>query len=218
MLSACQRDQSGPFFALALLGLFAIMASSVLVASPPREVKGVLGTDIPTVLKANPNERDIFWVLEATAPGAPQTFTATFGSATHVDDFGKQMLTLVGTLMTAVISFYFGSATVSSTTGTDGGKGGSGATTLASPTAISPQKATKDTPQLYKVTGTHLASVTKVEAAPGGGGSSVAATNLHAADTEITFDLSLPTSGKWTLQIASGTASPIPVPGTVEVT
>ncbi len=46
----------------------------------------------------------------------------------------------------------------------------------------------------------------------------MAATNLHAADTEITFDLSLPTSGKWTLQIASGTASPIPVPGTVEVT
>jgi hypothetical protein len=81
-----------------------------------------------------------------------------------------------------------------------------------------PLTATKGAPQPYKVTGTHLASVTKVEAAPSSGGSSVAATNLHAADTEITFDLSLPTSGKWTLQIASGTASPIPVPGTVEVT
>jgi NADH:ubiquinone oxidoreductase subunit 6 (subunit J) len=52
--------------ALALLGLFAIMASSVLTTS-----------------QTNP--------------------------PTQVDEFGKQMLTLVGTLMTAVISFYFGS-------------------------------------------------------------------------------------------------------------
>ena len=52
--------------ALALLGLFAIMASSVL-----------------TTGQTNP--------------------------PTQVDEFGKQMLTLVGTLMTAVISFYFDS-------------------------------------------------------------------------------------------------------------
>lgn len=50
--------------ALALVGLFAVLASSVLVSKP------------------------------TPAP---------------LDDFGKQMLTLVGTLMTAVISFYFGS-------------------------------------------------------------------------------------------------------------
>ena len=59
--------------ALALLGLFAVMASSVL---------------------PGPN-----------ASGQPP------------DEFGKQMLTLVGTLMTAVISFYFGSSTTSSPTG-----------------------------------------------------------------------------------------------------
>jgi hypothetical protein len=205
--------------ALALLGLFAIMASSVLVGSPPREVKGLLEADIEGVRKANPNEHNIVWVPETKKVSTdPQTFTVTFGSATHVDEFGKQMLTLVGTLMTAVISFYFGSATASQTTGTDGGKGTSGAQTLASPAAISPPTATKETSQTYTVTGTHLASVTKVGAVPSSGGSPVAAKNLHAADTEITFELSLPTSGKWTLQIASGTASPIPVPGTIEVT
>jgi hypothetical protein len=117
--------------ALALLGLFAIMASSVLIGSPPREVRGVLADEIDAVLKANPNEHDIFWAPETKKnPTDPQTFTAMFGSATHVDDFGKQMLTLVGTLMTAVISFYFGSSTTSSATGvgTTGSSGGSGAT------------------------------------------------------------------------------------------
>jgi uncharacterized protein (UPF0333 family) len=203
--------------ALALVGLFAIMASSVLIGSPPREVKGVLAADIDVVLKANPNEHDIFWVPETKAQGGAQTFTATFGSATHIDDFGKQMLTLVGTLMTAVISFYFGSATASQTTGTDGGRGASDANALAKPTAISPDKATKDTPQTYTVTGTNLGSVTKAEAVPTGGGSAVAATNLRATDTATTFELSLST-GTWTLQIASGTASPIPVPGTITVT
>jgi hypothetical protein len=302
---------------LALLGLFAIMASSVLVASPPREVKGLQLGDIDGVLKANPNDHDIFWVPEAQVPGQPQTFTAVLGSLSHVDDFAKQMLTLVGTLMTAVISFYFGSSTFSSSTAQDesGGEpnptgisptavtvdavqlytitgtrlanvtrveaipenggspivadaksagsevkatlklsqgkwtfhvhtasGAQGAVpvsvdvtakppsgeptpapgtptaTAASPAAISPPTATKDTSQTYTITGTNLSSVTKVEAVPAGGGSPVAAANLHATDANLTFNLSLPISGTWTLQIASGTASPIPVPGTLEVT
>jgi hypothetical protein len=59
--------------ALALLGLFSVMASSVLPGP--------------------------------TGPGQPP------------DDFAKQMLTLVGTLMTAVISFYFGSSTPALPTG-----------------------------------------------------------------------------------------------------
>jgi hypothetical protein len=309
--------------ALALLGLFAIMASSVLVASPPREVKGLQLGDIDAVLKANPNDHDIFWVPETQAPGQAQTFTAVLGSPSHVDDFAKQMLTLVGTLMTAVISFYFGSATFSSSpaqgesggepnptgispitatdeaaqlytiTGTrlanvtrveaipeNGGTpvvadakasgaeakatlklskgkwtfhvytasgaqaavpvsidvtekspaggttpargttpavGTMPATTVANPAEISPQAATNGVPQPYKVTGTNLGSVTKAEAVPTGGGSAVAATNLHATDTAAMFELSLST-GTWTLQIASGTASPIPVPGTITVT
>jgi hypothetical protein len=56
--------------ALALLGLFAILASSVLVGSPPREVKGVLAGDIDAVKKANPDEHDIFWTPEKRADPA----------------------------------------------------------------------------------------------------------------------------------------------------
>ena len=67
------EGSSRALLALALLGLFAVMASSVL---PGPNASGQLP-----------------------------------------DEFGKQMLTLVGTLMTAVISFYFGSSTTSSPTG-----------------------------------------------------------------------------------------------------
>jgi hypothetical protein len=59
--------------------------------------------------------------------------------------------------------------------------------------------------------------VTKVEALPPGGGTSVPATALQATDTEVKFDVSLPTVGKWTGQITSGTAAPVSVPGTFEV-
>jgi hypothetical protein len=78
------------FLALALLGLFSVMASSVLPGP--------------------------------TGPGQPP------------DDFAKQMLTLVGTLMTAVISFYFGS---SSPTGSTTTSSAIGSATASPPTGAS---------------------------------------------------------------------------------
>jgi hypothetical protein len=293
--------------ALALLGLFAIMASSVLVNPPAHQLKGIPERLISALAQYNPNEPDIFWVPDRrTDSNQPLTFTAMINPTTHVDEFGKQMLTLVGTLMTAVISFYFGSAASSQTaqgesgaqpnptgvsptaateqaaqlytiTGTrlanvtrieaipeNGGspvvadakatnaeakatlklnKGkwtfhvhtASGAQaavpvpidvtekppaqgTEASPSAISPTTAKTATSQSYTITGTGLKSVTKVEALPPGGGASVQPASLQATDTEVKFDLSLPAVGSWRVQVTSGTAAPIPVPGTIEVT
>ena len=163
--------------ALALLGLFAILVSSVLVRP-----------------------------------------------ADKIDEFAKQMLTLVGTLMTAVISFYFGSTTVASSTGQlqapaaqAAGTGPAGPA-AANPAAVSPTTARTATSQTYKVAGTGLGGVTRVEALPPGGGSPVAAANVRAADAEVAFDLSLPTAGAWTIQVASGSAPPVAVPGAIEVT
>lgn len=161
--------------ALALLGLFAILVSSVLVR-----------------------------------PGA--------------DEFAKQMLTLVGTLMTAVISFYFGSTTVASSTGqlpapvAQGAGTGPAGPVAANPVAVSPTTARTATSQTYKIAGTGLGGVTKVEALPPGGGAPVAATNVKAANAEVAFDLSLPAAGAWTIQITSGSAAPVAVPVAIEVT
>jgi hypothetical protein len=291
--------------ALALLGLFAIMASSVLVNPPAHQLKGIPESEI-NVLAQYSNEPDIYWIPDKPINNQPLTFTAMINPTTHVDEFGKQMLTLVGTLMTAVISFYFGSAASSPTaqgetgaqpnptgaspttateeaaqlytiTGTrlanvtrieaipeNGGspivadakatnaeakatlklnKGkwslhvrtASGAQaavpvsidvtekplvrgTEASPIAISPTTAKTATSQPYTITGTALKSVTKVEALPPGGGASVQPASLQTTDTEVKFDLSLPAVGSWKMQITSGTAAPIPVPGAIEVT
>jgi hypothetical protein len=195
------------------------MASSVLVNPPSHELKGVRADEISALIQFNPNEHDIVWIPEQRAdPNQPLTFTAVFNSTAHVDDFAKQMLTLVGTLMTAVISFYFGSATTVSATGLVPGKGPSGATTEANPSAISPTTAKTATSQPYTITGTGLAGVTKVEALPPGGGPAVAATLSSTTDTAVKFDLSLPAVGTWAVQITSGATAPISVPGTIEVT
>jgi hypothetical protein len=161
--------------ALALLGLFAVLAASVLV-NPP----------------------------------------------TPVDEFGKQMLTLVGTLMTAVISFYFGSATGTVATTQTGTTSGAGAVASGvsetTATGIAPTRAKKATSQTYSISGKGLANVTKVEALAPGGGSPMPATNLNATDTAVTFDFSFPGAGRWTVQITAGGSAPIPVPGVIEVT
>lgn len=86
--------------ALALLGLFAVMASSVLPG--------------PT----------------GSGPAA--------ASGQQPDDFAKQMLTLVGTLMTAVISFYFGSSSSSSPTGSATTSSATGSAITSPPTGSSP--------------------------------------------------------------------------------
>ncbi len=199
--------------ALALLGLFAIMASSVLVNPPSHQLKGIPADEVSAFVQFNPNEHDIVWIPDQRAdPNKPLTFTAVFNSTAQVSDFAKQMLTLVGTLMTAVISFYFGSATTVSATGLVPGTVHHDATTEAIPSAISPTTAKTAISQPYTITGTGLAGLTKVEALPPGGGPAVAATLSGKTDTEVKFDLSLPSVGTWTVQITSGAAPPVPCP------
>ena len=98
--------------ALALLGLFAILASSVLIQPDQRKSAGLQAADVTALIKNNPDAHDIVQIAEPAAAGGsqPTTYTVTFTSPRQLSDSAKQMLTLVGTLMTAVISFYFGTA------------------------------------------------------------------------------------------------------------
>jgi len=97
--------------ARALVGLFAILASDFLSPVEHRERTGI--TDVEQFKKDNPTATDITSIPEpkptgAAAATAPQTYTVDYSITRAVDDFSKQMMTLIGTLMTAVISFYFG--------------------------------------------------------------------------------------------------------------
>jgi len=194
--------------ALALLGLFAIMASSVLVGTQQREVKGVKLDEISVVEKLNPDAHDIFWKPEPEIVGQPRTFVGTIISTNHIDDFAKQMLTLVGTLMTAVISFYFGSSTLSQTA-----QGQSGS--QPQPTAVSPLTGKKAAAQQYTITGTGLADVTKVEALPENGGTPVVA-DATATDADAKVTLSLD-KGRWTLHVVTASGAQAAVPGVIDI-
>jgi hypothetical protein len=189
--------------ALALLGLFAILVSSVLNLKP--EVKtyaGLRQEDVTALIQHNPDARDIVQTSEAGSQ--PPTFKVTFSSAQRQDDFAKQMLTLVGTLMTAVISFYFGATTVRTTDDSTRRP----LTSVATP-QVSPNTARPNTPSDFTVTGRGLSAVTQVEAVGPPGTSPVTATNLNVVnDNQVTFRLELP-AGKWTARIRSGTAAPV---------
>jgi hypothetical protein len=149
-------------------------------------------------------------VPETLEAGKPQRFTAMVGSANRVDDFAKQMLTLVGTLMTAIVSFYFGSAAFSGSTP----QGESDA--QPNPTGISPTVSTEGASQLYTITGTRLANLTRVEALPENGGSPVVA-DVKAAGAEAKATLKL-NKGKWTFHVYTASGAQAAVPVSIDVT
>jgi hypothetical protein len=189
--------------ALALLGLFAILVSSVLNLKPElRTYSGLREGDITALIQHNPDARDI--VQRQEGDSQPPTFKVEFYSAPRQDDFAKQMLTLVGTLMTAVISFYFGTTAVGSTVDSTQRSSANAVIPQVSPNAGSP-----NTPIDFTITGSGLAGVTQVEAVGSPGTTPVPATNVIAVDdTRVTCRLSLP-AGTYTVRIRAGTSAPV---------
>jgi hypothetical protein len=200
--------------ALALLGLFAILVSSVLNLRPElRKYDGLRQEDIAALKQYNPDARDIVQIQEGDSQ--PQKFHVEFYSAQRQgqDDFAKQMLTLVGTLMTAVISFYFGATTIRTT---------DDSTRMRPPSVVTPRigpnTARPNTPSDFTITGSGLAGVTQVEAVGPPGASPVMATNVNVVnDNQVTFSLNLP-AGKWTVRIRSGTMAPVDATPEIDVT
>ncbi len=93
--------------ALALLGLFAVLASSVLGKPELRTFSQLSSDDVVALIRNNPEARDLVQVA-----GPEGKYTVHFYSPLRQDESSKQILTLVGTLMTAVIAFYFGTASM----------------------------------------------------------------------------------------------------------
>ena len=109
--------------AIALVGMFAILAASVLQPLPLHEVtkEGLSEADVSTFKTNNPSVKDLVLQTTSLPNASSKTYSLSFlaSSAQVQDEFGKQMLTLLGTLMTALTAFYFGGRTAASTSGTD---------------------------------------------------------------------------------------------------
>ena len=135
--------------ALALVVLFAIIAIMLFqsLADPQRNIirlEGLKQADFDAMSKEPRNrilsvQPGACLATAATAPaGSPPSSCYTVelmqGTSQDAIDVAKQLLTLIGTLMTSVTSFYFASRV----TATPKPGGGTGATTATTPTTTPP--------------------------------------------------------------------------------
>jgi IPT/TIG domain len=185
--------------ALALLGLFAILAASVLAKPEERKYSGLSADDVAALVKNNPDARDIVQMQEKDSQ--PTTYTVVFHSPARQDDFAKQMLTLVGTLMTSVISFYFGTASLTSSLRAVSDGSRAGPTLSAVQPAVTPPT---DGPLDLTLTGSNLNNIKTVRLTQGAVELEAHTVLSNAAQVTCTFSAhpALNTEGTWDVTVA----------------
>lgn len=192
--------------ALSLVLLFAILAVYLYSNMSSRgkifEAKG-LSQDASTQLKQQllPGQ---FIFEQQVGAGAAATFTVQYREAPNPasDDFAKQLLAIIGTLVTAVSSFYFGSKTaIASQSGSD--KTGGGATPVIR--SINPSKVIRGVLTKLEITGDGLDTVKEVKAVSND--RQVLATDVTSSASgvkcSLAMDLSAPT-GAWDIVVSDG--------------
>lgn len=193
--------------ALSLVLLFAILAVYLYSNMSSRgkifEAKG-LSQDASTQLKQQllPGQ---FIFEQQVGDGANATVTVQYREAPNPasDDFAKQLLAIIGTLVTAVSSFYFGSKTaIASQSGPD--KAGGGATPAIR--SINPSKVIRGVLTKLEITGDGLDTVKEVKAVSND--RQVLATDVTSSASgvkcSLAMDLSAPT-GAWDVVVSDGT-------------
>jgi hypothetical protein len=188
--------------ALSLIVLFAILSVFLyqgVSTGPLNVVDNLSDTDRLQFVRDHSSARDIQSGVMKDAKGDPLTnpdgtpknlYSVSYRStnSTTSDDFAKQMLVLLGTLMTAVTSFYLGAGTA-----TSAAKAGETAKTAeSSPTvsSINPSSGSIAAGPLIhlQIMGANLNVVTHVKIVRAGA-QPVIATNVHSSPTSVTCDI-----------------------------
>ena len=123
-------------------------------------------------------------------------------------DFAKQIITLVGTLLTAICSFYFGTRTASTTVG-------SGSPTV---TAVTPPTGTAGSTVDLKITGANLLLVTAVKLVQQA--TEIVASNVLSSAEQVTCRLTLDTStskGDWDVVVETSEGQKVTATGKFKV-
>jgi len=183
------------------VGLFGILSASVLAPSlhGSTNVRHGMGeAEIATLIRDNPRAQNIIRERETAVPErvAP-TWTVTYSlPAEPVDDFTKQMLTLVGTLMTAIASFYFGGRTAAPSDV-------SRAAPKISEILNGNRKPEKGNPVLLEILGTDLNSIRKVRLTQNGKEieASSVTSNPNKLVSLFTFGTDMPQTGNWDVTV-----------------
>jgi hypothetical protein len=206
--------------ALSLIVLFAILSvflyQGVSTSGPLNTIANLSDTERAEFIRSHPTARDIRSVLLVKEPplknadGTPKYFYDVSYRSTNAtaDDFAKQMLVLLGTLMTAVTSFYLGAGTATSAkkageTEAKESKESANAPTVSNidPTSYA---LASGSPMKLQLTGANLNIVSRVKIAKAGVELPGTIVSKTATSLTCTIDVSTATSGVWDLTVDDG--------------
>jgi hypothetical protein len=189
--------------ALMLLVLFTIVAiflyNSVAASGALQSIQNVTAAQLEIMRK------QVIVVLTLADAGKETAgpFTVYFRNANPAgEDIARQLITLLGTLVTAVASFYFGATSVASAhDAVTKAAGGQSAPTV---TGLTPSTAKRgDAPQI-KIAGSNLSNIKTITFARGG--TTLGTVIGNASDTEITVSIKADSDpGKYDLVLSDGT-------------
>jgi hypothetical protein len=230
--------------ALSLIVLFAILSiflyQNILTGGPLVTIANISDTERAQFIREHTNARDLQSTLVKdkegeplvskdgagqpikNADGTPKYFYDISYRSTNAasDEFAKQLLVLLGTLMTAITSFYLGAGTVTSAV-----KAGSEAGTLASPpptlSGIKPTShsiATDGAALHLEISGANLNIITGVKIVKAGA-QPIVGTRVGSSPTKVTceLDVSKATTGTWDVEVDDGGSKSAKLPGALAI-
>jgi hypothetical protein len=196
--------------ALLLVVLFAILSISLytsLAQGNIDQITGLTAAQKDALFAKVPNE------IVGIAPSDPQTKPPTY-SVWHrapenraSQDFAKQLLVMIGTLVTAVASFYFGTSSVASA------QAAANRSTAANPVVktITPVSTARGAPTPLTIGGQSLGSVNAVTLSKGA--TKVSATDVLSNTSTVTCSVTLDEAGDWDVTVTdeSGAQAKSPI-------
>lgn len=211
---------------LSLIVLFAVLSIFLfksLANGPNIKVVNLSETERAQFIRDHADARDIGSTISKDSQGKPIILKNEDGSPKYLydvsyrstnptsDDFAKQLLVLLGTLMTAVTSFYLGAGTVTSAVAAGqnaGQSGGAGAAPTIS--GINPvEYDIAKGPLSLEISGAQLNEMKNVKIVRAG--VQLAGTNVTSSATRIvcTVDLAKATPGQWDVVVDDGGSNSI---------
>jgi hypothetical protein len=209
--------------ALSLIVLFAILSvflfQSISIGGARFKIDEMSTADRAEFIRSHASARDI---QSSETKGKPGFYDVTYRSANpESEDFAKQLLVLLGTLMTAITSFYLGAGTVTSAVKTGSEAANSASTSTPAFTDIKPatHSIATDGPTLHlEATGTNLTGISAVKLVTSGA-TPINGTKVATSATKISYDFDVTNAspGSWTIEVSEG-AMPAKAAGTLTIT
>jgi hypothetical protein len=191
--------------ALSLIVLFAILTIYLYSDVSNPEVctlAGMSQAELGEFLKSTHGQKVIATVNTAAQGSAP-IYTVYYQNVSVAGgDFAKQLLVMIGTLMTSVTSFYFAAKPASAVGGGTAELPAPASSPAPEPTGVSPQEGDRGSPLSLEIAGNHLGDVTSVKLALDD--EELAGSGVVASATRVKCVFKLPsgmTAGAWALKV-----------------